>query len=151
MLMNKGKIEQFGNPLQLYDQPASKFVAGFVGSPPINLIPGNIASAPDTVFGCDSLRIAMPGTRFANGEATLGIRPEDITFCNDSAVSNAQGLVDSLECTGDRTVVDISIAGTKIKVSSPHRVDFDKGAMVHLSFQLEKCHIFGSDGLRVLP
>ncbi|PYG32515.1 ABC transporter ATP-binding protein [Pelagimonas varians] len=149
MLMNKGKIEQFGNPLQLYDQPASKFVAGFVGSPPINLIPGKIASVPNAVFECDSLRIAMPGTPLANGEATLGIRPEDISFCSDSAATNAQGQVESMECTGDRTVVDISIAGTKIKVSSPQRVGFDKGATVNLSFQPEKCHFFGPDGLRV--
>ena len=74
--MSDGKIEQIGTPDDLYRRPASRFVAGFVGSPPINLLDGHAADGRLIV---NEHPLALEG-ELASGEVTLGIRPEDLHF-----------------------------------------------------------------------
>jgi len=73
--MSKGRIEQVGSPDDLYLRPASLFVAGFIGAPPINLIEGEIANG---TFSADGTRLPVDAS--ASGKAVLGIRPENLSF-----------------------------------------------------------------------
>ncbi|AKJ27893.1 sn-glycerol-3-phosphate import ATP-binding protein UgpC [Caldimonas brevitalea] len=77
IVMNAGRIEQIGTPDEVYAAPASTFVAGFIGSPPMNLLPGR----PDgSDWVVDRQRLALPaGTRMPAGDALLGVRPEHLS------------------------------------------------------------------------
>ncbi len=77
VVMNAGRVEQNGTPSEVYSKPASKFVAGFIGSPPMNLLAA-VVSGPEEV-AIDGLRIATPVHGLAVGrKVTLGMRPEDV-------------------------------------------------------------------------
>ena len=73
IVMNAGRIEQFGTPEQVYGQPASIFVAGFIGSPPMNLMPGQADGAS---FAIGGQNLALPAPAPRKGALTLGVRPE---------------------------------------------------------------------------
>ncbi len=88
--MRKGRIEQVGTPDNLYHRPSSLFIAGFIGSPPINLISGQ---ASDSAFVVNGVRLAMRG---ASGEVILGLRPEHLHF--DGA--GLQGRIGQIEPMG---------------------------------------------------
>ena len=94
VVMNGGLVEQIGNPLEIYQKPATTFVASFIGAPPMNLIP---------------LQGADAGLAGASGEAgILGIRPEDFVLSNDPAPSGAVALdltVEAIERVGAETYV----------------------------------------------
>ena len=79
MVMNQGRAEQVGKPMEVYHRPASTFVASFIGSPPMNLFPGRVeGSLFHTAVGNTPLRIFLPATPPRAGELTLGIRPEHL-------------------------------------------------------------------------
>ncbi|MBX3627620.1 MAG: sn-glycerol-3-phosphate import ATP-binding protein UgpC [Rhizobacter sp.] len=73
MVMNAGRMEQFGTPEEVYARPATTFVAGFIGSPPMNLIPGRVEGQS---FLLDGLSLPLPAPAPRQGELILGLRPE---------------------------------------------------------------------------
>ena len=108
VVMRAGVIEQQGAPLDLYDRPVNRFVAGFIGSPAMNFIDGIVTETGDTV------RLALPGDptlsfsgRRPAGEAvTVGLRPEHLNVVSDTATGNTMRLPVSLvEQTGSMTYV----------------------------------------------
>ena len=80
IVMNKGNIEQIGTPSELYDTPATLFVANFIGSPPMNLLHGRVSAEGDTfvVEGGPSLPLFKRDSVLAGRELVLGVRPEDL-------------------------------------------------------------------------
>jgi sn-glycerol 3-phosphate transport system ATP-binding protein len=77
VVMNAGRVEQVGTPAEVYSRPASKFVAGFIGSPPMNLLAARVSGPAEVAI--DGLRIATPPHGLAMGQkVTLGMRPEDV-------------------------------------------------------------------------
>jgi len=76
IVLNEGIIEQIGTPAEIYSQPASVFVAGFMGAPPMNLITGDANGTQVRLSGGHELR----GVTEAQGPVTIGIRPEDVTI-----------------------------------------------------------------------
>ena len=159
MLMNAGTIEQIGVPLDLYDYPVSKFVAGFVGSPPINLIEGEIISVPSsanensgssiTAFKSEGVQVEFPEGEWPSGAVTLGIRPEDISIANSGENANALGTVGNIECTGERSIIEVKLAGNSLNVSSLERWSLESGVEINLNIDAGKCHLFGADGALV--
>jgi multiple sugar transport system ATP-binding protein len=114
-IMNRGKIQQLGTPDEVYNNPNHIFVAGFIGSPPMNLIPGRIENG--TFIGPDT---RVPKIwKGSHGNVVLGIRPEDI-----SVVANGKGDLNSklysLEPTGDLTLVT-AWAGKQLVVAKGDR------------------------------
>ena len=149
MLMNKGRIEQVGAPLDLYDKPASQFVASFVGSPPINLIKGEIEIGSKAAFVSDGVRVVLPKGNWEAGETTLGIRPEDVKLATVPNKANAKGVVVMRECTGDRTTLEVQLSNCNLTVSSVERCEIDPKAQVDLNIEGEKCLFFGADSKRI--
>ncbi|QPB19698.1 sn-glycerol-3-phosphate ABC transporter ATP-binding protein UgpC [Rhizobium sp. 007] len=107
-VMNKGVIEQLGTPREIYNDPRTLFVAGFIGSPPMNLIRGEVRNG---VFVSAGLRVSGIG-RADVPRAVLGVRPEDIhaTEVGDTDV-NLVAPIYSVELTGENTLVSLRLGG----------------------------------------
>ena len=140
ILMKDGRIEQAGDPAELYLQPATAFAAGFVGSPPMALLPAT--ALPSDV---------LPNGRSA-ADLTFGIRPEDLNLSTDPA-SGAWGIaatVTGSEFLGAETFVYVAIAGTDGATARlPGRVHISPGTEVSLSWARAAAHWFDREtGLR---
>jgi len=105
-VMNKGVIEQLGTPREIYSDPRTLFVAGFIGSPPMNLIPGE---ARDGIFTSAGLRVGGLGQASAP-HAVLGVRPEDIHATGAGGHdANLVAPIYSVELTGENTLVSLRL------------------------------------------
>ncbi len=107
MVLNGGYVEQFDTPIELYERPASLFVAGFIGSPSMNFIPADIANGVVTLANGTKLETGLK----ASGKVTLGIRPEHMVL-DKSGVIKIE--VDMLEQLGANTLVHGALRGTDI-------------------------------------
>ena len=140
VIMNKGAIQQVGTPDQIYSDPANTFVAGFIGSPPMNLIEGVAQNGRFVAPG-----VSAPCPDYVQGKVTLGVRPEDCHVGGD----NVQGIVYGVEPTGDTTYLTV-LAGTKkieVKAAREYRSDID--VPVGIAFDPGHLYFFGEDGQRI--
>jgi len=151
VVLNDGRVEQVGAPLELYNSPANLFVAGFIGSPKMNFLKGTVASVNgDTVelelSGGGTLTITHDTPANPGDVTTVGIRPEHllITETGDSLLSAD---VDVVERLGDVSYLYCTLPdGTPIIVSSPGTSKAESGETVRLTARPEKIHVFGPDG-----
>ncbi|NJM31399.1 MAG: ATP-binding cassette domain-containing protein, partial [Rhizobiales bacterium] len=134
-IMNKGKIQQLGTPDEVYNNPNHLFVAGFIGSPPMNLIPGKIENG--TFIGPDTKVSKV--WKGSHGNAVLGIRPEDITVVAPGKGHLTSKLF-SLEPTGDLTLVT-AWAGKQLIVAKGER-SFRQTVDTPVSFKFAGDRIF---------
>jgi multiple sugar transport system ATP-binding protein len=137
VVMDHGVLQQIGTPREVYDQPANLFVAGFMGSPPMNFVTGRIENGRFESHG-----VSVP----TNGDATdcaavLGFRPEDAEI-----VDPGQGLFDATvfaaELTGDVTLVTITLGDDSLAVKMPKEYDIDFDSQVAIRFPLERGFLF---------
>ena len=156
-VMAEGEIQQVGAPLELYNRPVNRFVAGFIGSPPMNFIPVTI-QAPALVLH-EQFRFTLPeGWAGAvaghdRGELLLGIRPEHLQL-SVAATKNLPMRVEQVEALGSETFVVGTLLGSEVMLQA--RVEADKpvaiGDEVWLSMRLEKLHLFDPvTGLAIVP
>ena len=127
IVMNAGRAEQIGTPMEVYENPQTLFVAGFIGSPAMNFIPGKATA--DGTIALDrggSVRIARGGME-AGRAITVGVRPEHLKPCNgaDAIVS---GTVEMIEQLGADTLVHIGQGGDPVVARLQHGVQPDIGA-----------------------
>jgi multiple sugar transport system ATP-binding protein len=135
VIMNKGKIQQIGTPDDVYNDPANVFVAGFIGSPPMNLIPGTIGK---NGFEAPATKIEdMKGS----GNVTLGVRPEDITVVSNGQ-SHIKSAIYSVEPTGDQTLLTVKLGDQLLvaRVDRSFRQAID--SPVELAFDLKRIFKF---------
>ncbi len=102
VVMRNGAIQQIGSPREIYGRPANTFVASFIGSPAMNLVPGQ---TEDGHFVADGVRLALPGSP-DHKEVTVGVRPEDLSPA-DPQTAPISGTIYSVEATGDATLVTV--------------------------------------------
>jgi multiple sugar transport system ATP-binding protein len=143
VVLNGGRLQQVGAPADVYDRPANLFVAGFVGSPPMNLIPGTLAGGRfrHAAFG-DGL--AVPGS----GEVVLGQRPEALTLV-EPAAGDATGIVYSVEPLGDATLVTVDLARDRIVIKAGKSCALRMADPVGVRFDPDALHLFDAkSGLR---
>src|SRR5215475_1461779 len=113
-VMSDGKLLQLGTPQEIYRHPANVFVAGFIGSPPMNLLS---ASATDGRVDAGDLVLEVPGT--PNGELVVGVRPEALRLLTDATKEQAlQVRVEVMELLGHETIVYGSIRGHRVATAS---------------------------------
>jgi multiple sugar transport system ATP-binding protein len=140
VVMNKGKIEQVGDPLSLYDRPANRFVAGFLGSPAMNFIQGDMVR-PDLVRTSGGHQIAIAPTSAQEGQPVwVGVRPES---CRQ--VGQGQGLpveVDVIEPTGAETLVTGRHRDAQVKCVFRDRVALTPGATINIEVAPAHTHVF---------
>jgi multiple sugar transport system ATP-binding protein len=135
--MHDGIVEQVGTPLELFDRPRNVFVAAFIGSPSMNLLP--VKANGQAVTDAAGNSWAVPRLPVANGESlTLGVRPEHLRL--DAAGVPARVLV--VESTGSETHVVAESGNAKITCVLRERISVRPGDNVHLTADSERLHLF---------
>ena len=143
VIMNKGTIEQVGTPEEIYEHPASLYVAGFVGSPSMNILPGTVGAAGRSVLLSDGQNLNIPSS-FEAKEGQLvqvGVRPEKLTI-----VPVSQGLLNAtfqfFEELGSERVYHLQIEDIALCVTSEEKLNLTEGQKISLSFPQSALHIF---------
>jgi ABC-type sugar transport system ATPase subunit len=148
VVMQGGLVQQVGTPEEIYDLPATTFVAGFMGAPAMNLLPGRIeggrALLPDGT--------ALPIGRAAReGDAVIGIRPERLTWLPPASDAPAAiaGPAAVVEPLGSETLVTLDIGGVELHVRVPPRAVRQAGEPVRLGLDAGDIHLFSTEGARL--
>jgi sn-glycerol 3-phosphate transport system ATP-binding protein len=118
IVMNAGRMEQIGTPEEVYHRPATTFVAGFIGAPPMNLIEGH---ASGERFGTDGLRFTLPAAAPRDGELILGVRPEHAQIVGSNGGDNGSGSdwtlqVEAVEMLGAERLIYGRVGGALFTV-----------------------------------
>ncbi len=155
--MNGGLVQQIDSPIKLYEEPANLFVAGFLGSPPMNFINGTLATTPGgfqfTEFQNGSIKLVLPGPgREALREALdrpvlLGIRPEDIELARFAATDRPRGsfpaIIDMVEPMGPETNLYLQTGAHTVVCRSQKPLDHrEAGHRFQFEMNGDKAHIF---------
>jgi multiple sugar transport system ATP-binding protein len=148
VVMNAGKVEQMGAPLELYDRPANIFVAGFLGSPAMNLLHARVTAdrqiqlADGSVVATRTLPAELTGK-----DVVFGIRPEHIRVASEAGLP-AEVLL--IEPTGSETHLTLRLGGQEIVAVMNDRVNAVAGQTIKLSLASDRAHIFdGVSGQRI--
>ena len=138
VVMNHGVVQQVGTPVDIYDRPANTFVAGFIGSPAMNLLEGDIK---DGVFTGEHVVIKGLGKKHS-GRVTLGFRAEDADVSAKKAQISAP--VYSMELLGEATMVTLKAGGAlcAVKAEKDFRAEIED--VVNISVPASICHLFDS-------
>ena len=149
VVMHDGRVEQIGSPLELYDRPANRFVAGFIGSPAMNFIEGTARlGARPHVEAADGARLPLPpDVRVGEGAPVVfGIRPEHLDLAEDGFDAD----VVVVEPTGSETQVFVRLGAQEIVGVFRERHEFKPGQKVRLKPRAAQAHLFNpADGHRL--
>lgn len=141
-VMNHGVIEQFGTPREIYDRPATMYVADFIGSPPMNFLPfaGGLARGEKEIV-VQGIRVGVPELRedLAPAELALGVRPEHIRFDDSSPL---RGAVYGTEYLGTTQIVAVETGEGIIKARIPAEVRLNPGEQVGLVLNTARLSLF---------
>ena len=152
VIMNKGTIEQIGTPEEVYDHPASVYVAGFIGSPAMNFLDGTVIGADAAIrLGNDGqIPIAAERARALDGTVVhIGLRPENITLVAPGAAA-IRGRFEFAEELGSGRLYHFQFEDLTLTVISPEKHSFDLGQEVGLTVDPAHVHIFdGATGTRL--
>lgn len=159
-VMDLGVLQQYGSPIEVYNQPCNTFVANFMGSPSMNLVPcrlseGNGATSLDfddagvVVVDDDDLLRRCKGAREAG--LLFGARPEDLDIAPPEYGGAGLAMtVSFVEPIGPRTIIHLSAGDRKVKVSKEKQYPIEFGAKVKVALPKGKCHLFDADSGRAL-
>ena len=147
-VMNAGVLQQFATPADIFHRPANVFVAGFIGSPVMSLLEGELTrsdggdgTGPFRVR-CGALEVALPAGLLdrsaAPGPISLGVRPEDVLL-GSGAHTATVGVV---ERTGHESIVRLDARGTPLKARAPGDTPTATGETVRFSLRVERLHVF---------
>ena len=137
-VMNEGRIEQLGEPLELYDRPANLFVAQFIGSPAVNVFDGIFRNGAVEALGA---RWAA-GVRAAEGQkVTYGIRPEHLSL-KEGGISAE---IEVVEPMGAETEILVKVGGQKLTIMTHGRASVGPGERISISPQAAQAHLFDAE------
>jgi multiple sugar transport system ATP-binding protein len=146
VVMQEGVIMQMGSPLELYDQPANKFTAGFIGSPAMNFFDGEIEEG---VFVTpEGHRLPLPESNgpWPKGPVTYGVRPEHLAI----GKTGLPVTVSVIEPTGAETQISVERGEQQLLAVAQERHDLHPGDLIHLEPDTQHIHLFnGIDGERI--
>ena len=135
VVMNQGVVQQVGSPTDIYNKPANSFVAGFIGSPAMNLVDGRIKKGVFT-----SENIIINGLNNEDREIILGFRAEDATVVKEKAQLNSR--IFTLEILGDATMVTVKIGKTLVSIKADKNFRANIEDKVSVKIPAQKCHLF---------
>ncbi|WP_034917686.1 sn-glycerol-3-phosphate import ATP-binding protein UgpC [Erwinia sp. 9145] len=143
MVMNKGVLEQLGTPVEIYERPATRFVAGFIGSPSMNLLQGRMNEAGTHLLLTDNFSLLLPEAkpRLAGRELTLGIRPEHISLSTQAA-GGVPLVVETLEMLGADNLAHGRWGSEPLVVRLPHVNRPAIGSTLWLHLAADALHFF---------
>ena len=152
VVFNDGRVEQIGAPVDLYDAPANRFVAGFIGAPAMNFVDAVVESPdggePRVRFGTVSLPLPGGGD-VPPGPVTFGVRPEHLTVAS-RAESDFRGRVEIVEKLGAESLIylqtDFSAEPVTVRISPDRSVR--PGDDLPVRVERKRFHLFGAEGTR---
>ncbi|TAJ97648.1 MAG: sn-glycerol-3-phosphate ABC transporter ATP-binding protein UgpC [Reyranella sp.] len=138
VVMNNGHIEQIGAPLELYDRPANLFVAGFIGSPAMNMVKGTVSNGALRMEDGTAWPLPANGGRAADGPAVYGVRPEHLMLDPGGIPATVQ----VVEPTGSETQVLMRIGGQSVIGAFRERVTAKPGEILPVRPDPALVHLF---------
>jgi multiple sugar transport system ATP-binding protein len=146
-VMNMGKLEQAGTPLEVYNHPATLFVAGFIGSPPMNFLDVTLDDGPALVNSSGEFHLpidaALTEKLAPKTPLKLGVRSEDLHIVTDPAAGDLPAEVYVREPLGDETIYGLRFAGGHVMLAkAPPTLELDTGQGVGVNFERSRLHIF---------
>jgi multiple sugar transport system ATP-binding protein len=147
VVLNAGRVEQVGSPLELFDRPANQFVAGFIGSPAMNFVPGRCTSRG---FEAADVLLPLPAALMgqAGRDAVCGIRPEHFEICEAGQGAPAQ--VQVVEPLGSETQLGLRLGETQVVALFHERLAMAPGDRLHLRPKAGTVHLFDpATGMRM--
>lgn len=147
-VMNRGKLQQFDEPLEIYNRPANRFVAEFVGSPGMNFLEGELEG---TTFVTPQLKLVLPGFGAGSSKPViLGIRPEDVRISPTARDGWVPASVYVTELMGSETLVIVEFANQKIIARAAGDFRADRDAKIWIGFDAQKASLFDREsGMRI--
>ena len=143
----EGRIVQIGTPHEIFQRPANVEVAGFIGTPPMNLIPGRLTGDGSVRIGEVTLPIGRPGTEsalagssapVAGREVLVGVRPGDLRRTPEGFAAR----VELIEDLGDSAIVIIEALGQRLKLRTDDAESYREGSELRLGFAPQAAHLF---------
>ena len=138
-IMNEGVLQQIDTPKNIYNNPANLFVAGFIGSPSMNFIKGDIENGQFVANGCLIKNIEKDPMK----DVILGIRPEDMEIVNNEP-SHIQAMIYSIELTGEQTIVTSKLDSNFITIREDKDYESDLDIPVKIKLDVTKSFLFDS-------
>ncbi|MBD9527158.1 ABC transporter ATP-binding protein [Paracoccus sp. PAR01] len=153
VVLRGGRIEQAGTPLEIYNAPANRFVAGFIGSPKMNFLEARVlSSGGDLALDLAGTSVRLPGYggRGLEATASLGVRPEHLRVGSDQGADLGAMTVTHVEQLGGQTIVYGRLSdGQQIVATLDGQQSVQAGQELPLRVDLARCHVFDADGRRV--
>ncbi len=161
VVMHDGRIEQVGPPQELYHRPATRFVAGFIGSPGMNFLPARVANGGDglRLVVSDNITLPVPPSRVAryapykDREVLLGLRPEHLTEARAHGrpgTAPLAAVVDVTEPMGMETLVHFHVGKTKLCARCDPGITSGPGDLMEMSADLNHMHLIEPESGRVV-
>jgi multiple sugar transport system ATP-binding protein len=148
VVMNHGVVEQFGTPQEIYDHPATMFVADFIGSPSMNFLPFEGAVRPGDVAVDLGTQVALPRLEeAAQGKLALGVRPEHIVLTD---AGDYRGRVEAAEYLGTTQIVTVTAPHGTLKARISSAIPARMGETVGLTFAADRLSLFNAASGRAL-
>jgi multiple sugar transport system ATP-binding protein len=157
-VLNQGVLQQVGTPEDIYDHPANRFVASFIGSPTMNFTECTLSVNGEATLVADGWGVTVPDKVRDAIRATelervmLGVRAEDMSLNTDPKPSDIPAEIYSVEPLGDRNIYDVKVgSGTYMRVKTPATVLLDMGTKVGLGVNRSRIHLFNpKDDLAIM-
>lgn len=168
-VMRDGKIMQVADPITLYQQPANAYVASFIGSPPMNLIHGEVQEKRGTMIFTENAapeecadtpprltltldeRLSSLARTASSARVILGIRPEDIAFPTEIQPTNCETRIEAVETMGAETHLHAGTATHRLIARLPAEGRYNLGAHLALHLKPLKIQLFDADSEQLLP
>jgi len=149
LVMNAGRAEQIGTPMEVYENPATQFVAGFIGSPAMNFLPGRVDGTIRIALDGGGAARGVKATAGAGRAVTVGIRPEHLVPCaaDDAFLS---GAVEMVERLGADSLLHVAHGAGTVIARVAHGVHPDIGTTLHLAADPGQVYLFDAQsGARI--
>jgi multiple sugar transport system ATP-binding protein len=152
--MRDGWVQQVGDPMELYNQPANRFVAGFIGSPAMNFANIRITGQNGGMWAeGDGIRLKVPAPmtnrmgNYAGKEATLGVRPEDLRVASDAdpVDMSIDAVVEVVERLGSQILLDVAVGGATMVAAVEPTVTAKVHERLRLAVNPNRLHFFDSE------
>jgi multiple sugar transport system ATP-binding protein len=154
VVMRDGWVQQVGDPMELYNEPANRFVAGFIGSPAMNFAEARIAGQNGAIYAeGDGIRLKVPAHltnragNYIDKEITLGVRPEDLRVANDADPTDmtVDVVVEVVERLGSEILLDVAVGGTTMVASVEPTVGAKMHDRLRLAVNPNRLHFFDAE------
>ena len=150
VVMNQGRVEQQGKPLDLYYRPANLFVAGFIGSPAMNFLSGKVTPGGVDLGADGALALRLPAGAVPGSAVTLGVRPEHMRIAGTADGLRIVATVELVERLGEMGYVHLRLPSGAVAIAEIRGdVGLSTGDRTSVALDPAHLHLFGADGRRI--